>query len=642
MTTSAPAVRKPNDAGLLEQLAPVLVFLHDLAIAALALWLVLVVRYRFEHKPVPEHLIGRSVLAFVAVCAVVFPLLRLHRGMWRFTALNDIARLALAAGAASILIVPVLFTIDRLMNFPRSTPLLLFPVLLAGLALGRGAIHQWRHGDLAGLFRLQDPQSPSAVIVGEPKAVATYLTALRRRSVRPLRVAGLITAGGEAAGRTILGAVVLGGLDDLTPVLRRLRDKDGRTPTVVVADPRPPRALLDRVVAAAAVAGAQVSRVRGDRGGAEIAPVSAADLLARPPRALDSEGARALIAGKRVLVTGAGGTIGGELTRQALSFGPASLALVDASEFNLYAIDHELRTAHPELFVDGRPLWTTHIGDVRDRARMQSLFELERPQVVLHAAALKHVPLMETNPVEAVRTNVGGAVVMAQLARDHAECFVFISTDKAVNPTNVMGATKRLAEQAVLSLSAGSPLRAAAVRFGNVLGSSGSVAPLFERQIAEGGPVTVTHPEMVRYFMTVQEAAGLVLQAAAIAHPADTPANDRGEGACVYVLDMGDPVRIDDLARQMIALHGLRPEVDIAIRYTGLRPGEKLYEEVFYDVETVTETDAPGVMAAMDPAPPWATLEPGIADLLAAAEAQDGAATMARLKALVPQFKNGD
>ena len=640
MSLPPPQRRRTDDVALLERLAPALVFIHDLTVAALAMAAVLVVRYRFEHKPIPDQLLVRSVLAFLAVCAIVFPLFRLHRGMWRFTALNDMARLALASGAASLLIVPVLFVVDRLADFPRSTPLLLFPVLLAGLAFGRGVVHQWRHGDLAGLMRLHDPQSPAAVIVGEPKAVAAYLTAMRRRSVRPLRVAGLVTVGGEAAGRTILGAKVLGGLSDLGPALQRLRAKEERPPTVVVADPRPPRALLDQVVAAAAIAGAQVSRVRGDRGGSELAPVSAADLLARPPRALDGAGARALVAGKRVLVTGAGGTIGGELTRQVLSFGPASLALVDSSEFNLYAIDHELRTAHPELFVDGRPLWSTHIGDVRDRARMSALFASERPQVVLHAAALKHVPLMETNPVEAVRTNVGGAVVLAQLAREHAECFVFISTDKAVNPTNVMGATKRLAEQAVLSLSAGSPLRAAAVRFGNVLGSSGSVAPLFERQIAEGGPVTVTHPEMARYFMTVQEAAGLVLQAAAIASPADGPAKDKGGGACVYVLDMGEPVRIDDLARQMIALHGLRPDVDIALRYTGLRPGEKLYEEVFYDVETVAQTQAPGVMSAVDAAPEWGELGPRIAELMAAAEAQDSEGVMRRLKTLVPQFKN--
>jgi O-antigen biosynthesis protein WbqV len=626
----------------MERLTPLLVYAHDLTIAALSLGLVLWGRYRLEHKPIPEALMLRSLLAFVVVCAFVFPLFRLQRGMWRFTALNDMARLAGAAALASALLVPALFLVDRLTDFPRSTPLTLFPVLLAGLAFGRGVAHQWRQGDLAGLLRLQDPASPSAVIVGEPKAVAAYLTALRRRTVQPLRVAGIVTTGGEATGRTILGVEVLGGLEALTSALRRLsKGADGKAPAVVLAEPRPSRELLDRVVSAAAQARATVSRVRGDTGGGDIAPVSAADLLARPPREMDAERARALIAGKRVLVTGAGGTIGGELTRQALALAPASLALVDSSEFNLYAIDHELRTTHPELFVDGRPLWTTHIADVRDKARMERLFALERPQVVLHAAALKHVPLMETNPVEAVRTNVGGAVIVAALAREHAECFVFISTDKAVNPTNVMGATKRLAEQAVLSLAAGSPLRASAVRFGNVLGSSGSVAPLFERQILAGGPVTVTHPEMVRYFMTVQEAAGLVLQAAAIAHPADTAPNDAGEGACVYVLDMGEPVRIDDLARQMIALHGLRPDQDIAIRYTGLRPGEKLYEEVFYDAEAVHPTPASGVLAAVDPAPPWSELGPRIAALLDVAAAQDADATMTGLKALVPQFVNG-
>ena len=615
---------------------PAFVYLHDLAVAALALLVTLVVRYHFEHKPLPEHLIPRSLLAFLLLCAVIFPLFRLQRGMWRFTALNDVARLALAAGAASLLLVPVLFTIDRLTDFPRSTPVILAPLLAAGLALGRVAVQQWRHGDVAGLFRFEDRQAAAAVVVGPPEAIAAYLTGLRRRPGRTLRIAGLITLGDAAVGRTIRGAEVLGGLDSLPSALAAAREKADLAPTVVLAEPRPSRGLLDRVVAVAAASGSRVSRVRGDPGRGELAPVSAADLLARAPRSLDETGPRRLIAGKRVLITGAGGTIGGELTRQALGFGPASLALADSSEFNLYAIDQELRASHPELFVNGRPLWTTHIADVRDEARMRALFDVERPQVVLHAAALKHVPLMETNPSEAVRTNVGGAVTVAKLARERAECFVFISTDKAVNPTNVMGATKRLAERAVLSLAAGSSLKAAVVRFGNVLGSSGSVAPLFERQIAEGGPLTVTHPEMVRYFMTVQEAAGLVLQAAAIAEPC------RGAGGCVFVLDMGEPVRIDDLARQMIALHGLRADADIQIRYTGLRPGEKLFEEVFYDSEAVTPTAAPGVLAATDPAPPWSVLSLEIDDLLATAGAQDEAAALAKLRALVPAFKAGN
>jgi len=327
------------------------------------------------------------------------------------------------------------------------------------------------------------------------------------------------------------------------------------------------------------------------------------------------------------MVTGAGGTIGAELTRQIVKLGPERLILLDASEFNLYAIDQELTELKPAC------TWTSELGDVRDAARLRELFLRERPEVVLHAAALKHVPLMELNPAEAVLTNVGGALNVAKRARDTGAAFVFISTDKAVNPTNVMGATKRVAERVVQALCAGSEAKAAIVRFGNVLGSAGSVVPLFERQIAHGGPVTVTHPEMERYFMTVQEAASLVLQAASL--PAET-----GE-AGVYVLDMGEPVRIEALARQVIRLHGLRPGADIDIVHTGLRPGEKLFEEIFYAAEDVRPTAADGVLRACASDGDWSSLEKPVQDLLTAAAARNAGEVLARLRALEPAFKPG-
>ena len=328
-----------------------------------------------------------------------------------------------------------------------------------------------------------------------------------------------------------------------------------------------------------------------------------------------------------MLVTGAGGTIGGELTRQIARLNPGRLILVDASEFNLYAIDQALREEGV-----GVP-WDAELGDVRDLARMQELFARARPDVVLHAAALKHVPLMETHPAEAVLTNVAGAINVMTLARDACEAFVFISTDKAVNPTNVMGATKRVAERAVQALAREGRAKASIVRFGNVLGSAGSVVPLFEKQIAQGGPITVTHPEMLRWFMTVQEAASLVLQAGALPSP-------NGDAA-VYVLDMGEPVKIDDLARQIIRLHGLQPERDIAIAYTGLRPGEKLSEEIFYDAETVRPTDADGVLTALDEAPRWANLQGPLEALIDAAARRDEPAVLRALQALEPAFRPG-
>ena len=337
--------------------------------------------------------------------------------------------------------------------------------------------------------------------------------------------------------------------------------------------------------------------------------------------------ARGLIEGRRVLVTGAGGTIGSELVRQAFELEPAQLILMDSSEFNLYALDQSLLEARLP------PIWTTVLADVRDHAGMQALFVRSQPEVILHAAALKHVPLMEINPSEAVLTNIGGAIMMARLAREQCQALVFISTDKAVNPTNVMGATKRIAERCVHAIAQGGRSKVAVVRFGNVLGSTGSVVPLFERQIALGGPVTVTHPEMERYFMTVQEAASLVLQTGGL------PTVEAGLEGCLYVLDMGEPVRIDHLARQLIRLHGLKPDVDIRIEYTGLRPGEKLYEEIFYDGEAVHSTAADGVLAASDPAQSWDELDGPVGELMEAARRRDDKAVLHLLQALEPAFR---
>ncbi len=607
---------------------PWLVLAHDLLWSAAVMAGVLLVRYYFERKPAPDHLVSRSTLLFTALCGLVFVALRQHRTMWRFTTLNEVLKLAQGVVIADLLLLPILFALDRAQDFPRSTPLMVAPILIVVLALGRVLAHAVAHGDLSAAFKFEDRALPPAVIVGSGQAVAAYLTQLRRSRGRAgIRVAGLVTLDGAPFGRTIQGAEILGDLRRLASILKALTAAEAREPQLVLAEPRPGRELMDAVVAAAGEAGARVTRVRG---GAGVAPVDAADLLDRPPRSLDPERARGLIAGKRVLVTGAGGTIGSELTRQALRLGPERLILLDASEFNLYAIDQLLRD---EFLADGGvQAWTAELGDVRDVGRLEELFARERPHVVLHAAALKHVPLMELNPAEAVLTNLGGAMNVARLARG-CEAMVFISTDKAVNPTNVMGATKRVAERAVRAITAGAPVRAAVVRFGNVLGSTGSVAPLFERQIARGGPVTVTHPDMLRFFMTVQEASSLVLQAAAI------PAGAEAGG--VYVLDMGEPVHIDHLARQMIQLHGLRPDQDIAIEYVGLRPGEKLFEEIFYDAETVRPTGVDGVLCAYDDAPAWTALEAPLAALMQAAAARDEPAVIARLQALEPAFRRG-
>ncbi len=595
---------------------------YDVTLSAGLMATVLVWRYRFEPKPLPADMVWRATVAFAVITAVVYPFLRLHRGLWRFTTLSDVLRIAQAVAFANLVLVPTLFLTDRLTDFPRTGLLIEAPLLVLLLTASRLAVRVWRRGDLAAALRFEDRSAPWAVVVGDHAAAAEYLSEVRRLGGQRFRFRGVVTASEPADGGLIDGVEVLGGLEQLGAVLQAAAE-DGPEVRVILAELRPGRALMQQVVAAAAETRARVVRRRGP--GSLASPVEAADLLDRPPRRLDQARAAALISGRTVLVTGAGGTIGSELTRQVLALNPAAVAVVDASEYNLYAIDMALREA------GAPPVWRAELADVRDRVRMEQLFRTVRPDVVLHAAALKHVPLMETHPSEAVLTNIAGARIVAELARDHAAVFVFISTDKAVNPTNVMGATKRVAERTVRAICSGSSTRAAIVRFGNVLGSTGSVAPLFERQIVEGGPITVTDPQMVRYFMTVQEAASLVLQAAAL------PADATGTGG-VFVLDMGDPVRIDDLARQMILLHGLRPGTDIAITYTGLRPGEKLYEEIFYADETVRQTDADGVLSAYERPADWADLEGPVADLITAAWSRNDVETLRHLSRLVPEF----
>ncbi|MBZ0118155.1 MAG: polysaccharide biosynthesis protein, partial [Sandaracinaceae bacterium] len=320
-----------------------------------------------------------------------------------------------------------------------------------------------------------------------------------------------------------------------------------------------------------------------------IRPVAIEDLLRREPVQLDAEAIAADLRGRVVLVTGAGGSIGSEICRQVASYAPERLMLVERAENSLFHIHRELSASHPG--VELVPL----IADVGDAARMRALFAQHRPYSVFHAAAHKHVPMMEWNPGEAIKNNVFGTKLLADLADEHgANSFVMISTDKAVNPTSVMGASKRVAEMYVQALASKSDTRFVTVRFGNVLGSAGSVIPIFREQIAAGGPVTVTHPEMCRYFMTIPEACQLVLQAGTM-----------GEGGEIFVLDMGEPVKIVDLARDLIRLSGFRPDEDIEIQFTGVRPGEKLFEELSLDAEHAGKTKHPKIFVGRRPAAEW-------------------------------------
>jgi len=573
---------------------------------------------------------------------------RLSQQYWRFAGMGDLLTVAASAALGAALFSLVLL-VAGLGPPSAGFPLAHALTLLALLGAPRVA-YRW--------FRSRDPSpvaeadATSVLVVGPTEDCDLFLRALARDRRQRFRVEGLLTPGDRPTGRRIQGYPILGAMKDAGTILERLRD-DGRLPgTIVMATPDMRGGSLAAVVAQADRFGLRVRRAPrltelehgaelGELRPVELRPIVIEDLLNRPQVPLDRDGMARLIQGRRVIVTGAGGTIGSELARQVAAFGPGSLVLIDNGEFALWQIDMELAESHPSVRRQSL------IADIRDEARIRSVFEAIRPELVFHAAALKHVPIVEDNPLEGLLTNAAGTRHVADAARAvGALAMVLISTDKAVNPTSVMGASKRLAEmycQAldIVARKAGSGMRCITVRFGNVLGSTGSVVPLFQRQLARGGPLTVTHPDMQRYFMTVREAVGLVLQANVLGVGEARPPLEQDGG--IFVLDMGEPVKIVDLARQMIRLAGLKPNEDVEIRFTGLRPGEKLYEELFHGKEPPAPTGHPGLLMAHPRTADPAIVGRAIEEIATACRGNQTRLALTLLSRLIPEFeRNSD
>ena len=563
----------------------------------------------------------------------------LQRQYWRFSGMADMLGIACGSVASALLFAAGLW----LTGFP--IPTVTFPAIHALtllVLLGAPRIAYRLAQARRAVARGGTGRGERVLLVGADAEADLFLRAIGRdRSGLAPRVDGLLAFGGHQPGRRIHGRPIMGHVDQAAAVLERLA-ASGRLPqALVVTDPEFRGTALARLIEAANRFGLPVRRVPrptllADAAEIELGPVALEDLLQRRTVPLDRAGMRRLIAGRRVLVTGAGGSIGAELCRQVAGFGPASLVLLDHSEFALWSVDLELAA------VTGVARHTV-IADVRDAGRLRAVFAEHRPELVFHAAALKHVPLVEANPVEGLRTNALGSRHVADAARAAGvDAVVMISTDKAVNPSSLMGASKRLAEMYCQGLHMEAVARGAGtsfftVRFGNVLGSTGSVVPLFRRQLERGGPLTVTHPDMRRYFMTVSEAVGLVLQASVVGAETGSERESLAAGG-LFVLDMGSPVRIEDLARQMIRLAGLRPDEDVAIVHTGLRPGEKLFEELFHGGEPPRPTRHPGLLMATprtaDPARIGRALDE-LEQLCAAGRAE---AAVALVRRLVPEY----
>lgn len=614
------------------------VVVHDIVMAALAMELAIWARYWLADLRQPVFFLWEGTLLFTVVAAGVFAATGLYRGIWHYASFRDLVAILRAVALTVLIFVPLLFLLTRLDDFPRSVLVFVGPLLVVMLAGPRLLYRAWKDGNLRHTFeRRTDPRVP-VLLVGAGQPAETFIRAMAGQKQASYRVVGMVDDNPKRQGRDIHGVRVMGDLEAIPALVDRLSRGGNRPQRLIIAARNLDGEKVEQLLGMADRLGLVLARLprltdfrRGEEDETGPRPIDVEDLLGRPQRVLDRSPVRELIAGNCVLVTGAGGTIGGELTRQIAALGPRRLVLFENSEHNLYQIDLELAETADGL--SRRPV----LGDVRDARRLDRIFAEERPDIVFHAAAFKHVPLVEVNPNEAVLTNVLGTRLVAEACQAHGTAtMVLISTDKAVNPTNVMGATKRVAEMVMQAAGAtDTPTRFVAVRFGNVLGSTGSVVPLFQRQLARGGPLTITHPDVTRFFMTVREAVELILQAAA--WPDLAPLRS----GAVFVLDMGRPVRILDLARQMIRLYGRQPDKEVEIVFTGLRPGEKLHEEVLHPEEQGRPTQVDGVLLGGPRSPDRDTLWPALETLAAAAAARDTALAMDLLCKLVPEF-DGD
>ncbi len=601
----------------------------DFVVLSIAYWLAFLFRFEFQ---IPRS--GLNVLLFnwPYVALVQYFGLRafdVPRMSWRYINIRDTLRVAIAVAASTGVLVVFRLVLPQLGQAIFAIPLgvIAMDLILAfvGLVGVRGAWRIRAEVIERGTRRTEGIRH-RALLIGAGQAGVLVAHELARRPDLGLQAVGYLDDDPLKIGTQIAGLRVLGSTSDVAEIAQRMR---ARRALIAIANAS--GAQIRRINQLCRDAGLETKIIPGiyelvgnNVNLSRIREVAIEDLLGREPVALDEENIGATIRGRVVFVTGAGGSIGSDLCRILCQFGPQRLVLVERFENALFEIHRELVAAFPHVALDPR------VADVSDEPRMIGLFEAFKPDLVFHAAAHKHVPMMEWNPGEAVKNNIGGTRVVADLShRFGVERFVLISTDKAVNPSSVMGASKRVAEIYTQAMSQRSKTRYVTVRFGNVLGSAGSAVPIFREQISRGGPVTVTHPDMTRYFMTIREASQLVLQAGAM-----------GSGGEIFILDMGKPVRIVDLAHDLISLSGLRPGIDIEVKYTGVRPGEKLREELATDSEKADKTKHPKIYIGRINPHEWAQVLQAIDGLMAVAnDGADAQQIRGRLCEIVPEYQ---
>lgn len=620
----------------------ILIALHDLMTVVAALLVSCYFRFDDRELALRLPLLLKALPYFLVISFVVFHVFNLTTTKWRFISLVD----ALNIVKASSILGFVVLVFDYVVIAPnfygtfflgKKTIILYWLLQIFLLAATRFTYRYFRYKRT--LVHVKADDATPAIVVGRAADAEILLRSVESGAVKRLRPVGLLSPSAADIGQTIRGVPVLSAVDKLEDVIKDFAERRSPIERIIMTPSAfEPEAQPEAVLARGRKLGLKVSRLPslGEEGDIpRLTPVAVEDLLLRPSRTIDYERLGGLIKDKSVVVTGGGGSIGSEICKRVVTFGASRLLIIENSEPALYAITEELGTRSRGAVVEGR------IADIRDRERLIRLMSEFKPDIVFHAAALKHVPILERDWSEGVKTNIFGSVNVADAALEAgAEAMVMISTDKAIEPVSMLGLTKRFAEMYCQALDRELaqrtddkiPMRLISVRFGNVLASNGSVVPKFKAQIEAGGPVTVTHPDMVRYFMTIREACDLVITAAS--HAAMPERHD----VSVYVLNMGQPVKIVDLAERMISLSGLQPHHDIEIVFTGVRPGERLNEILFASEEPTIEIGLPGILAAKPNEPPMDVLHRWIAVLAEAVANEDKSKIRSVLKDAVPEF----
>jgi len=603
-----------------------LVFVIDILLVMSSWWLAFGIRMDFV---IPEHYnqaLRQLMPLIILIKMAIFFSFSLYQGMWRFTSLFDLVNVVKAVTISTLLLILFVMVLHRFEGYPRSVFIIDFGLCLIFIGGFRASIRMFytRHSGMSFFPTLSNVStSKRLLIIGAGSTGERVLREIRDNPSLKLQPVGFLDDNPLKQGKTIHGVAVMGRVAQIDSFVELFDE-------ILIAIPKTSQENMRRIVSSCESTGRRFRTVPaiselidGRISVKALRDVTLQDLMGREEVHLNKTEISRYIHEKRVLITGAGGSIGSELVRQVSRFHPRRLGLMEISEINLFRVEMECRQRFGYMDVE------SFLGDIRDKDALAHVFQIFQPEVVFHAAAYKHVPMQEQHPWEAVINNIQGTFNLVNIAREHqVERFVLVSTDKAVRPTNVMGASKRVAEQLVLCANVHANSQFMVVRFGNVMGSSGSVIPIFQDQIARGGPVTVTHPEVTRFFMSIPEAAQLILQAGAM-----------GEGGEIFILDMGHAVRIVDLAQDLIRLHGYEPHRDIEIQYTGLRPGEKLYEELITEGEGIVETQHEKILVLRGQVDQMDHIHAKIDKIIGVAKTYDPQAIKKALKSVVSEYQ---